>query len=288
MTSTCQLAGSIGSCLIKMSEMKETEGNPTFSNSIDRMKESFLLATASKGGSTEDLEDLLSLGADVNWRGLDAETPLLAACRRGSVDAIGLLIAYGADINVRDKTGMTPLHIAARRGDASTVNVLLNASANVNIRTADGKTAYEVAKCNHHDDVCQRIITHRHNPSREGAPAPAPQVTSRVATSSSRTSSASTAENSLSTAGSHHPRSTAPTNRAANADSRPDSKASSRLHEEKAAAPGSSCRPSSKAAERRTSGDEDQDGATSSENDRGGSHVAPPKSFSRGHCVSHQ
>jgi hypothetical protein len=92
----------------------------------------------------------------------------------------------------------------------------------------------------------------------------------------------------LSTAGSHHPRSTAPINRAANADSRPDSKASSRVHEEKAPAPGSSSRPSSKTAERRAGGDEDQDGATSSENDRGGSHVAPPKSFSRGHSVSHQ
>ena len=48
---------------------------------LDRMKESFLWAAA-KGGREEEVESLLSIGADVNWRnGEEGETPLIAACR---------------------------------------------------------------------------------------------------------------------------------------------------------------------------------------------------------------
>ena len=44
---------------------------------LDRMKESFLWAAA-KGGREEEVESLLSLGADANWENPDGggETPL--------------------------------------------------------------------------------------------------------------------------------------------------------------------------------------------------------------------
>lgn len=136
--------------------------NPSFSNSIDRLKESFLFATA-KGGNAQDCEALLTIGADVNWRSQDDDTPLLAAVRKGHVETVQLLLAYGADCNVKGTDSLTPMHIAARRGDLNTMNVLLNGKANVNAKTLDGKTAYDVAKTHGYDDICQRIITHRHS-----------------------------------------------------------------------------------------------------------------------------
>jgi ankyrin repeat protein len=54
----------------------------SFNQSLDRLKESFLWAAA-QGGNTEDCESLLEIGADVNWKHTDGDTPLLAACRRG-------------------------------------------------------------------------------------------------------------------------------------------------------------------------------------------------------------
>jgi len=138
--------------------------NQTFSRSIDRLKESFLLATA-QGGNAEDCEALLSIGADVNWRGAADETPLLAACKKGHSAAAQVILAYGADCNARGADSFTALHIAARRGDLGTINLLLNNGANMNLKTADGKTAFDIAKAKGFEDVCQRIIMHRHSTS---------------------------------------------------------------------------------------------------------------------------
>jgi len=138
-----------------------SSSNQTFSRSIDRLKESFLLATA-QGGNAEDCEALLSIGADVNWRGAADETPLLAAVKKGHSAAAQVLLAYGADCNARGADSLAALHIAARRGDLAAVNLLLNSSANMNLKTADGKTAFDIAKAKGFEDVCQRIIMHRH------------------------------------------------------------------------------------------------------------------------------
>lgn len=39
----------------------------SISQSLDRLKESFLLAAA-QGGNEQDCESLLEIGADVNWK----------------------------------------------------------------------------------------------------------------------------------------------------------------------------------------------------------------------------
>lgn len=142
---------------------EDAAGNAMFSSSIDRLKESFLLATA-VGGSAQDCESLLKLGADVNFRGADDETPLLGATRRGHFQAGEVLIVHGADCNAKGRDSLTPLHVAAKRGDMSMLNVLLNASADPSVKTSDGKTAFELAKSKGYEDICQRLLDHRNNP----------------------------------------------------------------------------------------------------------------------------
>ena len=145
------------------SDNNDGEQHEMFSNSIDRLKESFLLATA-VGGSAQDCESLLKLGADVNFRGADGETPLLGATRRGHFQAGEVLIVHGADCNAKGRDSLTPLHVAAKRGDLSMLNVLLNASADPSVKNADGKTAFELAKSKGYEDICQRLLDYRNNP----------------------------------------------------------------------------------------------------------------------------
>ena len=49
-----------------------------FTESLDRLKESFLFAAA-QGGNTEDCESLLEIGADTEWRNPEGDTPLLVS-----------------------------------------------------------------------------------------------------------------------------------------------------------------------------------------------------------------
>eukprot|EP01031_Cornospumella_fuschlensis_P034338 gene34338-41566_t len=88
----------------------------SFAESIDRLKESFLWAAA-KGGNTQDCESLVEIGADINFKGTNGDTPLLAACRAGHTETVAFLLAHGADANIPGADSMAPIHVAASRGD---------------------------------------------------------------------------------------------------------------------------------------------------------------------------
>ena len=181
----------------------------SFATSLDRMKESFLLAAA-QGGNLQDCDSLIELGADVNWRGLDGgDTPLLAACRRGHAETVQFLLAHGADSNTIGSDSLSALHIVAQRNDIATLNVLLE--SNVSLRTttkgtrkkftfvhisyfpsrspqtiinllphyycyflaADGLTALDIAKRNQNDIIRDRLLrssTTRQVPVHERQP----------------------------------------------------------------------------------------------------------------------
>ena len=96
---------------------------------LDRMKESFLWAAA-KGGREEEVESLLSIGADVNWRnGDEGETPLIAACRSGHRGVAALLLAHGGDARHQS---------AAEGGDADEQGVAEYALGVVVVAAVDG------------------------------------------------------------------------------------------------------------------------------------------------------
>mmetsp|Transcript_38111 Transcript_38111/g.75975 ORF Transcript_38111/g.75975 Transcript_38111/m.75975 type:complete len:536 (-) Transcript_38111:159-1766(-) len=132
----------------------------TFSDAIDKLKESFLLAAA-QGGNLQDCESLLEFGADVNWKNADGDTPLLAATRRGHTDTMALLLAYGADSNISGADSFTPLHVSTRRGDASSVNILLEANTDPTVRTRDGQTALDIARAKGYENIYARLMERR-------------------------------------------------------------------------------------------------------------------------------
>lgn len=136
------------------------------SMSLDRMKESFLLASA-LGGNTRDCESLLDIGAQVNYQSNNGDTPLLVACKRGHIETIHLLLRYGADANICGDDSMNSLHVCASLGNAYALKILLDLSENVNInsKTNDGLTAYDIALANRFDDVCLLLLQYMESDS---------------------------------------------------------------------------------------------------------------------------
>lgn len=163
----------------------------SFSDSLNRFKESFLWAAA-QGGNTEDCESLLEIGAEVDWKNTDGDTALLAACRRGHADTIVLLLVYGASPNARGRDMLTPLHICARNADIKTLNVLLEAGADTSLTSPDNETAFEIAQQKGHDSIVRRLAGDSsadavspapvvNQPQNKGARARAPDIVTCVA-----------------------------------------------------------------------------------------------------------
>eukprot|EP01031_Cornospumella_fuschlensis_P033133 gene33134-40080_t len=132
----------------------------SFAESIDRLKESFLWAAA-QGGNTQDCESLVEIGADINFKGTNGDTPLLVACRAGHTETVAFLLAHGADANIPGADSMAPIHVAASRGDANTLDRILESNASTGIMTRDGLTALDIAKSKGHDSVYGRLMGNR-------------------------------------------------------------------------------------------------------------------------------
>ena len=104
-----------------------------------------------EGGREEEVESLLSIGADVNWRnGDEGETPLIAACRSGHRGVAALLLAHGGDAMGTSRNGESALHAACRRGDEELCALLVDAGAH-------DEGAFEAGISAGHGQMVQRL-----------------------------------------------------------------------------------------------------------------------------------
>lgn len=63
-------------------------------------------------GNIDTVKALLENGADVNWRDMNGNTPLLAAANTGDAEMIRMLLSFGADREARGCDGLTAFELA--------------------------------------------------------------------------------------------------------------------------------------------------------------------------------
>jgi protocatechuate 3,4-dioxygenase beta subunit len=130
------------------------------------------LHKAARDGDTNEVELLLTHGADVDAKDNYGNTPLHLAAANDHKDVAELLLAHGAEVNARDNQGVTPLHKAvighAVQVQVRTVYVssmdmvefLLTNKADVNVKADNGFTSLHWAALYGHKDVAELLLAH--------------------------------------------------------------------------------------------------------------------------------
>ena len=94
---------------------------------------------ASTSSSSEFIQTLIDLGADVNaQRPDDNVTPLVVAAHFNNYGAVNILLNHGAQMNIQDNYGEQPLHDSAKQGFFNVSKRLIDSGCEVNVRTKKG------------------------------------------------------------------------------------------------------------------------------------------------------
>lgn len=112
---------------------------------------------------------LVKAGAQVDARSPDAATPLHLAALNGSVSVASFLLSKGADVNARGlQAGVTPLHLTVscdRRGEGgpeacrNTAELLIAKGSNLKAENGLGDTPLQMAAQTCNKDLTETILT---------------------------------------------------------------------------------------------------------------------------------
>lgn len=108
------------------------------------------LHTAVEQNNRSKIRLLLTIGANLEARNEQGDTPLLAAVKMKNLDTVKLLLQAGANPNVSTHHGQSALHVAAFRSNEFIVRVLLDHGAKANSRDELGHTPLDCAVHTNH------------------------------------------------------------------------------------------------------------------------------------------
>ncbi|XP_046564852.1 serine/threonine-protein phosphatase 6 regulatory ankyrin repeat subunit B-like [Haliotis rubra] len=110
-----------------------------------------LLHLACQGGNVALVEHLVS-DSNINLKGGNGRTPLMAAAFKGHKSVFDLLESKGADSTLLDTFGDSLFHLACQGGNMSLVEHLVSDS-NINLKSDNGWTPIMAAAVNGHKNV---------------------------------------------------------------------------------------------------------------------------------------
>ena len=121
--------------------------------------EKFFFNAAESGSLMQlQLEQLLQLNVNIDFRNEDGTTALMLASNNGHHQVVELLLKEGADVNIQDNNGWTALMAASDEGHHQVVELLLKEGADVNIQKNDGWTALLTASDSSHYQVVELLL----------------------------------------------------------------------------------------------------------------------------------
>ena len=119
-----------------------------------------LLHDAIARRDAERVKLFLGLGANVNSKDVEGDTPLHQAVERNDLKVAEILLQNGANINARDKVGRTPLHDAASHGYPEIAKFLLQYGAKVNVIDNHENTPLHLAATIGNSKTVEVLLNH--------------------------------------------------------------------------------------------------------------------------------
>lgn len=117
-----------------------------------------LIAAAQEWGAEHLVNKLLALGAEVDTKNVNGETPLLIAALHGHDRICEILINAHAQIDAREKCGITALMYAAISSHESICKLLIASGAQINAKDNGGTSALTYATIRGHASTCKFLI----------------------------------------------------------------------------------------------------------------------------------
>ena len=117
-----------------------------------------LLHFAAEGGNTSIINELLSLGLEIDSGCKYGGTPLMTAAGCDKQNAFQILIQNGADPSLKNNGGYSLLHFAAEGGNTSIINELLSRGLDVESRSNDRVTPLMTAAIFGNQNAFQILI----------------------------------------------------------------------------------------------------------------------------------
>ena len=157
------------------SEDKETPGNETRKPSSINPEEQEELnkklhAACNWSNDKVDLEEverLLTAGADINSQDRYGMTCLIHTAREGRLETTKLLIENKASVNIKDKYGETALHYVSLRRHREIVKLLLQSGADPNIKDKNGESTLFLASEKGYIEIVDLLLEYGATDDRE-------------------------------------------------------------------------------------------------------------------------
>jgi hypothetical protein len=140
-------------------QMDDEEGSVRARPRQNEQEQTKTLHDAARDGDIDQVQLLLSKGANVNEKNRMGWTPLHTAIQNRRQALIEPLIAKGADINATNNRGQTPLLAAVNIGQKDTVELLIAKGADVNVM-AGSDNALSLAKKRRNTEIVDLLLKH--------------------------------------------------------------------------------------------------------------------------------